>query len=175
MRLSQVLGQTLKNLDLESRLREQKCLACWDEVVGERVADAAQPEFIRGGKLFVVTKSPAWANELSMMKKEIVERINKQIGAKALKEIVFKAGKVPARAKPPKEEKELEVRLDARELAEIEEAAASAGDGGEDLKKMLTAAAKYEKWKRLRGWRPCERCGTLQNSESGLCPTCEID
>jgi len=39
--------------------------------------------------LIVKTGSPAWRQELHMQKKEIINKINKKIGSKAIKEIRF--------------------------------------------------------------------------------------
>ena len=88
--LSDFLGDSLKALQLENKIKEQTALLVWDEIVGKQVSAAAQPEFITDGRLFVTTKSPVWANELTFLKADMISRLNKRLGGKVVKEIVFK-------------------------------------------------------------------------------------
>jgi predicted nucleic acid-binding Zn ribbon protein len=178
--LAALVSDTLKGLDLEARLKEQTCILVWDEVVGERVADAAQPEFIRDGRMFVVTKSPVWANELTLYKPDIIARLNKRVGGSALKEIVFKAGGLQRKKISPRDKRsngpELEgIQLTDAELERVRSIAASSGEGSADvLCRLMEAALKLDKWKKAQGWRPCKECGVLQNSSAGVCPVCEM-
>ncbi len=48
-------------------------------------------DFLKSGKLFVKTKSSVWANELWLNKKDVAEKINKEIGSKEVDEIKIKS------------------------------------------------------------------------------------
>lgn len=175
--LGSLISGSLKALDLERRLNEQVSLIVWDEVVGERVRAAAEPQFIKDGRLFVVTKSPVWANELTMFKSDMIERLNKRIGSTVIRDIIFKAGKVqPAKksVKKPSRPAIEGITLTDEELERVRDAAEGAGEAKEDLVKLFEEALIYEKWKKACGWKPCKVCGALQEGESGLCPVCEI-
>jgi len=179
--IGSLISGALKALDLETRVREHTCVLLWDEVVGEKVAAAAQPEFIRDGRMFVVTKSSVWAGELSMYKHDIIARLNRRAGGTALKEIIFKAGRMPAksggRATPSVEAPDLEgFELTEEELQRVRGVALSAGEEASGaIQGLLETALRLEKWKESRGWTPCRRCGALQNTTTGICPVCEIE
>ncbi len=48
-------------------------------------------DFLKNGKLFIKAKSSVWANDLWLNKGEIVEKINKEIGSKEIREIKIKS------------------------------------------------------------------------------------
>jgi predicted nucleic acid-binding Zn ribbon protein len=173
-----LISNLLRGLDLESRVKEQMCILVWDEVVGERIASAAQPEFVRDGRLFVVTKSPVWANELTFLKAQMIEGLNRRVGGNIVKEIIFKAGRLPSRKPKPvsdDERPELEgIRLSELELESVGAAAREAGQGAEDVRRLLETALRIEKWKKAQGWTPCAKCGALQNDADGVCPICRF-
>lgn len=175
-----LISEMLKGLDMQTRVKEQTCLLVWDDVVGEQVASAAQPEFIRDGKLFVVAKSPVWANELTFYKQGIMEKLNRRAGGTVVKEIIFKSGRFPSKKREspgqPAARPDLEgIQLSESELEQVEAMAVQAGEGAEDVKRLLTTALRLEKWKQSSGWTPCRECGVLQNSGGGICPVCTLE
>lgn len=175
--MGSLISDMFKGMEIETRVKEQTCLLIWDEVVGERIASSAQPEFVRDGKLFVTAKSSVWANELTFYKQELVEKLNRRVGGSVIKEIIFKSGRFPSKkdespsqaaAKPDLEG----IQLSESELEQVEALAGQAGEGTQDLKSLLTTALRLEKWKQSNGWKPCRQCGALQDSEDALCPIC---
>lgn len=179
--LGKFLGDSLKALDLESRIREQTALVVWDEVVGKQVSSAAQPEFIRDGRLFVVARTSVWANELTFYKTDMVSRLNKRIGTNAVKDIVFKVGKVSRQRKPPTETPDDEsidlagITLSDEENEQLGAAVESVpSDIAARVKGLLETAVRVEKWKRSHGWTECSSCGVLQNDPEGICPVCRF-
>lgn len=178
--LQSLISDALQRLNLAAQVKEHTSLTVWDEVVGEQVAGAAQPQFVKDGQLFVVTKSSVWANELSLYKADIIARLNRRIGGKAVKDIIFKTGRLPQRvcktSDAPEPDEPLEgIPLSQEELEEIEAAADGAGEAAEDVRKLMATALRLEKWKKTHGWKPCTRCGVLQNSASGVCPPCQTE
>jgi predicted nucleic acid-binding Zn ribbon protein len=177
--ISSLISDALKRAGLDGIVKEQMCVAVWDEVVGKPVSDAAQPDFVKDGKLFVTTKSPVWANELTFYKQEMIEKLNRRAGGDALKDIVFKSGRFPRRAAKPVMEDGPEpalegIALSERELESVDEAAAEAGEARDDVKRLLRTALRLEKWKQESGWTPCAKCGALENSADGVCPLCKM-
>ena len=175
--LAQFIGDSLKSLKLEDKLMEQRALMVWDEVVGDQVAAAAQPEFIEYGNLFVNVKSPVWANELTFHTADIVNRLNARIGGKAVKKIILRQGRVARPRKttpvPGEEEFDLEgVRLTDEESAELDAYMESAPELPAGTRTLLETAIRIEKWRRAHGWTECAVCGTLQNDPDGVCPVC---
>ena len=178
--MGSLLSGVLKKLNLDSRVREQTCLLVWEEVVGEQVSSNARPDFIRDGIMFVVTKSPVWANELTFYKSDMIARLNSKVGGNVLTDIIFKSGRFPAKrtktlAEQP-EAPDLEgIQLTDLELETVEAEARSAGEEASPVvAKLLETALKLDKWKIAHGWTPCKSCGALQNEESCVCPVCKL-
>ncbi len=61
----------------------------WGKAVGPVLAKQAFPLRIKSGRLEVAVASAVWRNQLSFMKKEIVERINKFVGKDVVHELVL--------------------------------------------------------------------------------------
>ena len=140
--------------------------------------DCAATEFVKDGKLFVITKSAVWANELTFYKSDMISRLNKRVGRKALTEIVFKPGRVKrrqSRAETPGTPDLEGIELTKAELERVESAVSAAGDSGESLRQLMITSLRVEKWERSQGWKPCRTCGALQNTGMDLCPPCRFE
>ena len=89
----QYIGKALKGFIGESKiekgLEQQRALGCWDKVVGEKIAKNTEVELIESGVITVKTKTPAWRQELQMQKLDIVDRLNKELTKKIIKDIRF--------------------------------------------------------------------------------------
>ncbi len=90
------LEDTLERLGLKQGIENHKPLVCWKEVVGNKVASHTQPTRIRKGVLFVNASSSVWAQELSLVKKELTEKINKHLKNELVKDIRFSSRGIKA-------------------------------------------------------------------------------
>jgi predicted nucleic acid-binding Zn ribbon protein len=93
-RVGEVLGNSLKRLDLSSRLSEYAVWPVWDDVVGKTIAVNAQPEKIRNGTLFVKVTSSVWMQQLQFMKEMITEKLNNRLNREVVKNIFFVVGRI---------------------------------------------------------------------------------
>ena len=93
-RVGEVLGNSLKRLDLSYRLNEYGIWPVWDEVVGKTIAANAQPEKIRNGTLFVKVTSSVWMQQLQFMKEMIAEKLNHRLNREIVKNIFFVVGRI---------------------------------------------------------------------------------
>jgi predicted nucleic acid-binding Zn ribbon protein len=57
--------------------------AAWTQVVGERLAAAAQPVSERAGTLTVECVDGVWAQELDLMQERLLERLREALGERA--------------------------------------------------------------------------------------------
>jgi predicted nucleic acid-binding Zn ribbon protein len=87
--LGDALDSLIENLGIRKKLREQEVFALWADVVGERIAKVAKPTRIVQGTLVVSVKTGPWRNELTMRKREIVDRLNESLGEKLVRDIKF--------------------------------------------------------------------------------------
>lgn len=61
----------------------------WAERVGPAIAAVTEPLRVSGGTLIVGVRSSAWMNELKMMEREIVKRLNAGKTRKVVERIRF--------------------------------------------------------------------------------------
>lgn len=88
--LSEILQESLKNLQIDGKIQETRVLAAWSEVVGPLLASHTLGANINRKVLYVRLDSPLLRNELQMMRQSLIERLNKASGSDTLKDIVFR-------------------------------------------------------------------------------------
>ncbi len=93
-RLATTLGKVLASRGLQGRLAEYRVLACWDKAVGPAIARHARPRTVQRRKLALVVDSPAWMQQLSLLKPEIVAKLNGVLGTAAIKDLSLTLGEV---------------------------------------------------------------------------------
>ena len=93
-----LLEHSLKRLDLATRLEDYAIWPIWNDVVGNTIAQNAQPEKIRNGTLFVKVSSPVWMQQLQFLKDMIVGKLNHRLKAARVKNIFFMVGRLESTA-----------------------------------------------------------------------------
>ncbi|MBU0700008.1 DUF721 domain-containing protein [bacterium] len=79
-----------KSVPLTKKLSESSVIQKWPEIVGRIISSHTQPLRIKGRILFVGVDSSIWANELSLLKMQIISDLNKTIGQDMIGDIYFK-------------------------------------------------------------------------------------
>lgn len=82
----------LKNLraqGLETPLLQKRLMDSWSEVVGEFVANYTESMYIRNQTLYVHLTNPAMRADLSMMRREIVNKLNAHVGSQVIADVRF--------------------------------------------------------------------------------------
>lgn len=75
--LSDLMPQVLRASGVADRVAQAEVLSRWASCVGERIARVAEPELITAdGVLFVRVTSAAWRQELSLMTRDIIAKLN---------------------------------------------------------------------------------------------------
>lgn len=82
-------------------MREQDILNRWDEAVGPQIAGRTRPVAVRNRRLTVAVDNPAWAQQLSFLKKDLLRRFETLLGAGVIEDIFLTSGPVKHE---PKEE-----------------------------------------------------------------------
>lgn len=93
-RLSSLLEQTLSRFGLDRRLDDYRVWQAWDEVVGRTISRNAQPVRLDGTRLVVAVKSSTWLQELSLLQRELIVRINEWMQREVVRELFFVVGRV---------------------------------------------------------------------------------
>ena len=64
----------------ETELRVHGVFARWSALVGQEVAEHAQPESFADGRLVVRTDSTAWATQMKLLAGDLLRRLNEVLG-----------------------------------------------------------------------------------------------
>lgn len=141
--IKHIVTKVLDDLGIEKKVREARAISCWKEIVGERIASNTHPYKIQKGILFVSTSSPVWSQELSLLSREIKERINSLLGEDVIKEMRFYSRGVDRQPVIETPSREIVSReLSNAQAQEIEELASQIGDDvlKERFRKVLARA-----------------------------------
>jgi predicted nucleic acid-binding Zn ribbon protein len=79
--------QMPEDMELKGRV-----FLAWDEAVGD-AAPHTHPFRFRGSTLIVEVGEPAWLTELSMRKADILNRLERAVGGRAVKDLKFEVKK----------------------------------------------------------------------------------
>lgn len=97
-----ILKERIGALGWEGRLREEEVLTSWDKAVGPQIAAHARPSHITDRRLTIVTESPVWTQQLSLLKPDLLRRIAGSFGPGVVTDLYFITGKIePALESPP--------------------------------------------------------------------------
>jgi predicted nucleic acid-binding Zn ribbon protein len=90
--LSALLPAVVARLGGEDRANEQRVALVWDEAVGSLLAKHTRIEGVRGKTLLVRVTSSSYAHELVLLRREIVARLSRALGATLVEEIRSRVG-----------------------------------------------------------------------------------
>jgi predicted nucleic acid-binding Zn ribbon protein len=88
--LSEILGESLKNLQIDGKINETRILDAWSEVVGPVISAHTINKYVSRRVLYVQMDTPIIRSELQMMRQNLVERLNKAAGADTIRDIIFR-------------------------------------------------------------------------------------
>ncbi len=88
--IGDIIKQTLKNRNLESKVFEEKILKLWPEILGAEIASYTDQLFLKNKTLYVKITSSALRNELYMCRSRLVNTINQHLGASVIETIIFR-------------------------------------------------------------------------------------
>lgn len=177
----------LKASDLWTALRPHMAKLKWADVVGPQVASVTQVEKVQGTELVVRVKNSVWANELTLLKGDMLRRLNLALGGPVLTDIRFKASglaqkKAAPRVSPKPELPDADalghITLSGDALRRVAQVTGSISDEAlrARVRASLLRAARLEAWKRVNHWLPCTRCGALSPPAGSphLCGLCRV-
>ncbi len=87
--LSALINQFLRQEGLETPLLQKRLLDAWAEVMGATIDGYTAKKTIRNQTLFVKLTSPALRADLSMMRTELIKKLNSKVGAMIITDIRF--------------------------------------------------------------------------------------
>jgi len=88
--ISQIISTILKANGLEDKLAETRLIQSWEELLGKSVARLTKSLYIKNRVLFVSLNSSVVRNELLMIKKDILIRLNEKAGKCIIDDIILR-------------------------------------------------------------------------------------
>ncbi len=88
--IGDVIQQFLRLRKLDKPLNEKRLIDAWPKVLGENIMHYTSEIYIRRKVLYVKISSSVLRNDLFMTRENIVQSLNKQVGAHVIDDIVFR-------------------------------------------------------------------------------------
>ena len=90
--ISGILSGLLQRFRPETEQGMLRIWQVWDRIVGEDIAGNARPAAFKGSVLLVHVTSSSWLHHLRFLKKDLVTRLNDDLGQPLVSDIKFKVG-----------------------------------------------------------------------------------
>ena len=87
--LKDVLLRNLREQGLETPLKQKRLVEAWPEIVGPVITRYTLNTYIYNQTLFVHLSNPALRSDLSMMRQELVNKLNAVVGEQVITDIRF--------------------------------------------------------------------------------------
>lgn len=91
-RIGGVVEAMFARLGITQRVKRAEIVASWPSLVGPHIADVAHAVGVKGGTLFVAVESASWRNELSLMRPQLLAKLNAGRREGRIERIVFLQG-----------------------------------------------------------------------------------
>ena len=87
MKVSDLMRVIIRQNGLETPLLQRRLVESWDAIAGELIAQYTTEKYIRNQDLCVHIENPALRSEVSMMKTELIRKLNNAVGGQVIREI----------------------------------------------------------------------------------------
>lgn len=179
-RMAETLEMVVSRLGLEGRLKEEMIFILWPSIVGEGIARNSRPLHFRDRVLTLRVRNSIWANQLSLLKNDIIEKIRARIGNINLEDLRFVVGDIldvggddDMRVQRPRRVVPRPVVVSQRVVDEAKEVIPDPALRSAFLRAVVSHL-KLRDRRLTSGWRPCLQCGVLCRRNSFLCPLCRL-
>jgi DNA-binding XRE family transcriptional regulator len=88
-KLGEIVNQILRLNGLETPLNQYRVIEVWKNTIGKSFEKYTENIFIKNQTLYIKLNSSTVRNELSMHQKTLTERINSEVKAQVIANIVF--------------------------------------------------------------------------------------
>jgi hypothetical protein len=87
--ISGLLAAALKDLGLADKYAQFSIIAEWEAAAGPTLSKWAKAKRFQKGRLEIAVQSAVWRTQISFVKQDIIDRINKKLGKSVVKELVL--------------------------------------------------------------------------------------
>lgn len=85
--IDELLPRVIRENGLETPLLQRRLIDAWDTVTGNIVANYTGEKYICNQTLFVHISNPALRADLSMMRSQLVRRLNESVGSMVITDV----------------------------------------------------------------------------------------
>lgn len=175
----------IDTLSMHKKYKAQLILFYWAQIVGDDIAAQSTPVNVEYNTLFISVKNSVWCHHLSMMKVDMIFKVNEFIGEPLIKDIRFRNQSMKSQEKlidPTDERINLEKELKNIQLDQLEKESAvqyCAPIKETDLKnrvlRLYHKHLRFKKFKLYNDWHRCANCTTLCPKEEQYCNICALE
>ncbi len=90
LHVSQALKEFIRETRIDGKLKEVDIINHWETLLGRTISRYTCKIYISNHVLYVEISSPVVKSELVMMREEIREKLNRQVGEEIVRQIVFR-------------------------------------------------------------------------------------
>lgn len=137
--ITPILKSMSQNLGIEKEMLLYRLKKNWPDFVGQTLALHTAPERLKFKTLTLRVDGPTWIHELSFLKRDMIKKINTQIGKNLIQTLHLKIGFTSPQDKPKSFHQKTPTKpLSARAKAVLQEALSGVEDS--PLKKAIKQA-----------------------------------
>ena len=85
--ITDILNKLLREEGLEMPLMQKRLIDSWETVTGSIVARYTTEKYIKNQALYVKIANPALRHDISMMRTQLVKRLNEHVGSFVINEV----------------------------------------------------------------------------------------
>ena len=93
-RISGVVRSVLERLDKRSNPTSDEINKIWQEVVGKKAFTHTKPASLKEKKLVINVDGSGWLYELTLKKKQLLNKMKSKLGQDKVKELQFRIGEL---------------------------------------------------------------------------------
>ena len=87
LKVSDLMRVIIRQNGLETPLLQRRLVESWDAIAGELIAKYTTEKYIRNQDLCVHIENPALRSEISMIKTELIRKLNNAVGGQVIRDI----------------------------------------------------------------------------------------
>lgn len=87
--IKDAIEKWIETYRLRSKYDASSIVKAWPDIIGLAIANRTQQIYIRDKKLFVKVESAVIKNELAMMRRQIIGRVNEYVGHVVVEEFII--------------------------------------------------------------------------------------
>ncbi|MBI5048223.1 MAG: DUF721 domain-containing protein [Deltaproteobacteria bacterium] len=94
IRIGHIIDSSLSSPGFETIVKGLSIHKIWSKTVGLNISKRTRPLKLTGKTLYVTVATSTWMEELKYLKQDIIKKINTELKEEAVKDIIFRLGKI---------------------------------------------------------------------------------